>query len=485
MTPTITLAAAAPDADVVGVPVFTGLETSASGADLDVEHLRTRGFEAKVGETVTLPGGDGTTVVAVGVGSRDAVDAEVIRRASASLARAASKRTSLVSHLLEAVVDGDRAGAAQAAVEGTALATYRFTRFKSDPKPASLSSVTIVGRGGKRLATAAERGVAVAEAVALARDLVNTPPGDLPPAALAKAAVDVGERTGLTVEVIDEKQARKLGLGGISGVGQGSDNPPRLVKLSYVPAKPARHTLALVGKGITFDSGGLSIKTADGMMTMKNDMGGAAAVLAAMSVLPALAPAIRVHGYLCAAENMPSGKAIRPGDVLRISNGTTVEVLNTDAEGRLVLADGLSMAVRDGADAIVDLATLTGACLVALGDKIAGLMSNHEGWGAQVREAAARAGESLWPLPLPKEYRKLLDSDVADIKNVSGGRNAGALVAGLFLEEFVDGTPWVHLDIAGPVMTGEDTGYTPKGATGFGVRTLVELITTFRRPART
>jgi len=486
MSPTVTFAATAPaDAEVVGVPVFAGLQVAGDGAALDLDHLRARGYEAKVGETVTLPGENGTTVIAVGVGPAADVTPDVIRRASGALARAASRRTSVVSHVLAAVGDGDRAAAAQAAAEGSLLASYRFTRFKSDPKAGTLTSITLVGGGGKRVAAAVDRGTAVAEAVAFARDLVNTPPGDLPPAALAKAAVDVAERVGLTVEVIDEKQARKLGLGGIVGVGQGSDNPPRLVKLTYEPAKPARTTLALVGKGITFDSGGLSIKPADGMMTMKNDMGGAAAVLAAMSVLPSLAPATRVHGYLCAAENMPSGKAIRPGDVLRISNGTTVEVLNTDAEGRLVLADGLSMAVRDGADAIVDLATLTGACVVALGDKVAGRMSNHDGFSQQVQDAADRAGESLWPLPLPKEYRKLLDSDVADIKNVSGGRNGGALTAGLFLQEFVDGTPWVHLDIAGPVMTGEESGYTVKGATGFGVRTLVELAATFRRPGRT
>ena len=485
--PAVTLVATAPpDAEVIGVPVFAGLEVTAAGdAVLDVGHLRARGYEAKVGEVVTLPGADGATVIAVGVGPRRDVDAEVIRRASGVLARAAAKRSAVVSHLLEALPDdADKARAAQAATEGSLLATYRFTRFKSEPTPVALAEITIVGKGGKRATAAAERGAAVAEAVALARDLVNTPPGDLSPAALAKAATDVADRVGLLAEVIDEKQARKLGLGGIVGVGQGSDNPPRLVKLTYEPAKPARHTLALVGKGITFDSGGLSIKPADGMMSMKNDMGGAAAVLAAMSVLPAVAPSTRVIGYLCAAENMPSGKAIRPGDVLRISNGTTVEVLNTDAEGRLVLADGLAMAVRDGADAIVDLATLTGACVVALGDKVAGQMGNHDGFGEQVRDAAARAGEAVWHLPLPGEYRKLLDSDVADLKNVTGGRNAGALTAGLFLQEFVDGTPWVHLDIAGTVSTSEDNGYVTKGATGFAVRTLVELVSSFRKPAR-
>ncbi|MEA3021084.1 MAG: leucyl aminopeptidase, partial [Actinomycetota bacterium] len=305
---TVTLAGAAPSGvDVIGVPVFAGLVLAGDGAGIDLDHLRARGYEAGVGECATLQGDDGATIVAVGVGKRADVDAAVIRRASGALAKAASKRSSLASHLLDAV-DGDKTDATQAAAEGSVLATYKFTKFKSDPKPPTLASITIVSRGGKRAAAALERGVAVAEAVSLARDLVNTPPGDLPPAALAKAAVDVAERVGLAVEVIDEKQAKKLGLGGIVGVGQGSDNPPRLVKLTYEPAKAARTTLALVGKGITFDSGGLSIKPADGMMTMKIDMGGAAAVLAAMSVLPLLQPSTRGNGYMCSAENMPSGK---------------------------------------------------------------------------------------------------------------------------------------------------------------------------------
>ena len=482
---TVSFAASTPDdAEVIGVPVFSGLKVAGGTALVDVDHLRDRGWEAKVGETVTLPGPDGTTVIAVGVGPAAAVDGDVIRRASGALARAAAKRTSLVSLLLDAVpANGDQVAAAQAATEGSLLGAYRYTEYKSEQNGSSVGAVTIVGRASKRAASAVERGEAIAEAVALARDLVNTPPGDLSPSVLAKDAVAVAERVGLDVEVIDDKQARKLGMGGLVGVGQGSDNPPRLVKLSYLPAG-ARSSLGLVGKGITFDSGGLSIKTADGMMTMKSDMSGAAAVLAAMSVLPAVGCKTAVRGYLCAAENMPSGKAIRPGDVLRISNGTTVEVLNTDAEGRLVLADGLVTAVAEGADAIVDIATLTGACVVALGNKVAGLMGNHDGFVEQVRAASDRAGEAVWPLPLPDEYRKLIDSDVADIKNVSGGRYGGALTAGLFLREFVGTTPWAHLDIAGPAFADDSGPLHPKGATGFIIRTLVELATSFRKPGR-
>jgi leucyl aminopeptidase len=248
-------------------------------------------------------------------------------------------------------------------------------------------------------------------------------------------------------------------------------------------ARP-RGTVALVGKGITFDSGGLSIKTADGMETMKTDMSGAAAVLATMSTLRALDPKVRVIGIVPATENMPSGKATKPGDVLRIRNGKTVEVLNTDAEGRLVLADGLSLAVEDGADAIIDVATLTGACMVALGPKVAGLMGNDDGWTEQVRTAAERAGESVWPLPLPEEYRRTIDSEIADIRNISTQRYGGALTAGLFLREFVDGVPWAHLDIAGPARSEGDDGYVHKGGTGMGVRTLVEAVSSFRKPKR-
>ena len=485
--PSITIAPSIPaGATVVAVPVFKGLD-SPHPSLVDLDHLRARGWEANVGDTAILPGADGATVVAVGVGARDDVDAHVLRKASGALVKAAAKLGDVTSLLLDALPEGaDRAVAAQAAAEGAGLGSYRFTRFKSETNGAGpgVGAVTMVAKGGKKATDAAARGAAIAEAVAIAQDLINTPPGDLSPKILADHAAAVAERTGLGIEVVDEKAARKLGMGGLAGVGQGSDNPPRLIKLTYLPEK-ARGSLALVGKGITFDSGGLSLKPADGMMTMKCDMSGAAAVLAAMSVLPAVGARTAVRGYLCAAENMPSGKAIRPGDVLKISNGKTVEVLNTDAEGRLVLADGLVTAVAEGADAIVDVATLTGACVVALGSKIAGLMGNSEEWIAQVQAAADRAGEPVWPLPLPADYRKLLDSDVADIKNVSGGRDGGALTAGLFLQEFVDGVPWAHLDIAGPAFLGEAGPLHPKGATGFAVRTLVELATSFTRPRRT
>jgi len=321
----------------------------------------------------------------------------------------------------------------------------------------------------------------MAAAVAMARDLVNEPAGALTPRALADRAAEIAEAGGLRLTVLDEAQIVIERLGGLAGVAQGSDQPARLIELVYDPPG-ARGAVALVGKGITFDSGGLSIKTAEGMETMKTDMSGAAAVLGAMSVIAALAPPVKVVAIIPTTENMPGGAAVKPGDVLSIRNGTTVEVLNTDAEGRLVLADGLSLAVEAGVDAIIDVATLTGACVVALGRKVAGLMGNDQGWVDEVRAAGDRAGEELWPLPLPEDYRKLIDSDIADIKNISSGRYAGALTAGLFLREFVGGVPWAHLDIAGPARSDEDDGYLQKGGTGFGVRTLVEAVMTFRAP---
>jgi leucyl aminopeptidase len=483
----MTLAAApdAPaDAQVLGVPVFAGLDVPAgAGAELDRDWLTERHFEAKVGHTLALPAEDGSTVIAVGVGDRDKVTAETLRRAAAAVVRAAWHDESAATTLLAAAPQElDAEAAAQAVGEGAALAAYRFTRYKGDPEPCRLASFTIVaeGDGPRRGVARAER---IAAAVAMARDLVNEPAGAMTPTRLAEVAAEVAASGGLEVRVWDEVDIGNEGLGGLMGVARGSDEPPRLIRLSYRPSGPARGHVALVGKGITFDSGGLSIKTAEGMETMKTDMSGAAAVLATMSALPDLAPDVAVTAFVPTTENMPGGRATKPGDVLKIRNGKTVEVLNTDAEGRLILADGLSLAVEEGVDAIVDLATLTGACMVALGTKVAGLMGSHDGWLDQVRAAADRAGEPVWPLPLPEDYRKSIDSDVADVKNIGSDRYGGALTAGLFLKEFVDDVPWAHLDIAGPARSGEDETYLRKGGTGYGVRTLLELLRSFEKPS--
>jgi leucyl aminopeptidase len=321
-----------------------------------------------------------------------------------------------------------------------------------------------------------KRALVVAQAVNLARDLVNTPPSHLHPVELAEAAQAQASRVGLAVEVLDEKALKKGGFGGILGVGQGSAHPPRLVHLSH-KARGAKKTVALVGKGITFDSGGISIKPAAGMEDMKSDMGGAAACIATMAAVAELGLKVNVEAWIPMAENMPSGTAIRPSDVLTMRGGTRVEVNNTDAEGRLILGDAISRACDDSPDIVLDVATLTGAQLVALGARTAGVMGNDDALRDQVVAAAGRAGEAMWPMPLPPELRKGLDSEVADLVN-TGPREGGMLTAGLFLKEFVaDGVSWAHLDIAGPAFnTGAPYGYTHTGGTGAAVRTFVELL---------
>jgi len=477
--------------ELLAVPVFAG-RVLGPGADAVgravgglVEFMEETGFEGKPGETLAVPTAGrlgAKAVVLIGMGGRDEITIDGLRRAAAAVAKKAAKVSSVATTLLDAAPKAiDRAAAAQAIAEGATLGSYQFLKYKGDAKPTKLRRVVIIGPGGSRVRAAVDRGVAVAGAVSWARDLVNEPAEAKSPVAIVAAARRLLRDTGVRVTVLDDKQIAQERLGGIVGVGKGSQRPPRLLKLVYAP-RGAQRTLALVGKGVVFDSGGLSLKTAGGMETMKTDMSGAAAVIAAMSVLRDLGVRERVIGFTPLVENMPSGNAIRPGDVLKIRNGKTVEVLNTDAEGRLILADALSLAVEAKVDAIVDLATLTGACVVALGEKYAGLMGNHEGFNSQVRAAADRVDESVWPLPLPKEYRKLLDSEIADLRNISTGSYGGTLTAGLFLREFVGDTPWVHLDIAGPARAASEDGHIARGGTGFGVRTLVELATSFTKP---
>ena len=471
------------DVDLLAVPVYADLTVPAgTPVELETAFLKAAGFDGKVGKSRALPADDGTLVLAVGMGDKNKIDTEAFRRAVARLVSWTGPARRAATTLLAAAPDV--AGGAQAIAEGAAMGAYRYTDFKSDSKPVELQELVVVGGGGSRLQKDLDRGAAIAGAVNLARDLVNGPPGSITPRKLAAVATDVAKSGGLTAEILDEKAIKAERLGALAGVAAGSEEPPRLIKLTYEPTGRARGTVALVGKGITFDSGGLSLKTADGMMTMKTDMGGAAAVIATMSVLAELGCKTRVIGIAPTTENMPGGAAIKPGDVLKARNGKTIEVLNTDAEGRLVLADGLSLATEAGVDAIVDLATLTGAQVVALGRRIAGLMGNNDAFVDQVSAAAARAGEGMWHLPLPAEYRRDIDSEVADMKNIGRPGQAGTLIAGLFLREFVDDTPWAHLDIAGPARSDEDAGYIRRGGTGFGVRTLIELLTTFEKPKR-
>ena len=482
-------------ADLLAVPVGAGT-TLGPGADVVDDaldgglrsFLEETGFEGKPGQSLVVPTLGRLRVpaaVVIGVGPFADLTVDGLRRAAAALARKAKKAKSVATTLVELADEAriDRADAAQALAEGISLGSYEFVKYKGDEKGSRLTRVDVLGKGGARIKAALDRGVAVAAAVAWARDIVNEPSGAKSPAAFANAAKKLLRDAGVTVKVLTDAQIKAEKLGGVHGVGQGSANPPRFVKLTYNP-QGAKRTLALVGKGVVFDSGGLSLKTSGGMETMKTDMSGAAAVIAAMSILRDTGVNVKVVGYVPMVENMPSGSAIRPGDVLTIRNGKTVEVLNTDAEGRLILADALSMAAEDKPDAVVDLATLTGACMVALGDKVAGLMGNDDAWTAQVRAAADRAGEPVWPLPLPSDYRKLLDSEVADLRNISTGNYGGALTAGLFLREFAGDVSWAHLDIAGPARASGDDGYVMKGGTGFGVRTLVELANNFEKPAK-
>jgi leucyl aminopeptidase len=494
MAPTLEVSTAVRDVDLYVVPVFAGGELGPGASAIDdaidgtlAEFMAEADFEGKRGEQLAVPtrGRIGArAALLVGVGDKDKFDLNAIRRAAALMARRASKVESVATALLDAVdPDIDRAVAAQALAEGVCLGTYQFLRYKSEGKPSRLSRVVVVTRGGARVRAGLERGARIAEAVAWARDLINEPAAGKSPDDIARLAQKLARASGLKVKVLAGQELETAHMGGVLGVGKGSERPPRFVRLEYAP-KGARGTLALVGKGVVFDSGGLSLKTAGGMETMKTDMSGAAAVLATMSALKDLDVKTRVIAYVPLVENMPSGTAIRPGDVLKMRNGKTVEVLNTDAEGRLILADALSYAAEESPDAVIDVATLTGAVTTALGDKIAGLMGNNDGWIDTVQAAAKRAGERVWHLPLPDEYRRNLDSEVADLRNVSSGGGAGTLTAGIFLSEFAGDTKWAHLDIAGTARAAAEDGEVSKGGTGWGVRTLVELARTFRPPRR-
>jgi leucyl aminopeptidase len=492
MAPECTVSSHATEVDLFVVPIFAGRELGA-GADLVdgaldgtlAEFMLEADFEGKRGEVLVVPTRGrlaARAALLVGVGEQATFDAAAIRRAAALMARRAAKVTSIATTLLDAVADDvDKPTAAQALAEGVGLGAYKFLRYKSDAKPSRLSTVVVVTRGGARVRAALERGTRVAEAVAWARDLINEPAAAKSPADIVALARGLARTAGLKVKVFTGDQLVRERMGGVLGVGEGSERPPQFLRLEYAPAG-ARATVAFVGKGVVFDSGGLSLKTAGGMETMKTDMSGAAAVIAAMAALRDLGVKNNVIGYVPLVENMPSGTAMRPGDVLKMRNGKTVEVLNTDAEGRLILADALSLADEESADAIVDLATLTGAVSMALGEKIAGLMGNNEAWVAQVQAAADRAGERMWHLPLPDDYRRNLDSEVADMRNVASGGGAGTLSAGLFLSEFVDAKPWAHLDIAGTARASSEDGEVAKGGTGYGVRTLLELAAGFKVP---
>ncbi|MEV0095366.1 leucyl aminopeptidase [Streptomyces sp. NPDC050738] len=443
--------------------------------------LETLGASGAEGEVTKVPAANGLKaplVLAVGLGSvpekDEAYAEEALRRAAGSAARALHGTKKAAFALpVEAAED------VAAIAEGALLGAYAFTAYqeKADGAKGPLAEVALLGAKPRDKAhkAAAERATAVAEEINRARDLVNTPPNDLYPESFAAVATAAGKEHGIKVQVIDEKALIKGGFGGILGVGQGSEHGPRLVKLSYTHPKAVK-SLAYIGKGITYDSGGISLKPAGHNETMKCDMAGAAAVFASVVSAARLGLQVNVTGWLALAENMPSGNATRPGDVLRMYSGKTVEVLNTDAEGRLVLADALAKAAEDKPDAIIDVATLTGAMVMALGNRTFGIMGNDESFRTAIHEIAEEVGEQSWPMPLPSDLRKGMDSPTADIANM-GERMGGGLVAGLFLQEFIPAdTAWAHLDIAGPAFNEQGPfGYTPKGGTGSAIRTLVRL----------
>ncbi len=447
--------------------------------------MKEEGFKANLGQTVVVRTGGALLakrVLVVGLGVKKEMDEEAVRVASAvafQVAKSIGAKT--VVSVLHGAGGGGIAGkiCGKAVTEGARLAAYDFGRYKKDDRRMPKSLTFVVHDG--TVARAAMSGMVVGELSArgtiVARELVNTPARHMTPIDLVDEATAIAKATpGVRVKVYDRARLERMGAGGILGIAQGSEHAPYLVHLTYTPKKKTRKSVALVGKAITFDSGGLSLKPANSMTTMKCDMAGAAAVLGVFSVIGEVAPGAVVHGIFGACENMPSGTAVRPGDVLTIMNGKTVEILNTDAEGRVTLADTLTYATKQKPDAIIDLATLTGACVVALGEEYNGLMSNDRALAERVLTASKAAGENTWELPLAKEYRELIKSDVADLKN-DAPRWGGALTAGLFLEEFVAGAPWVHLDIAGPAFAEHVVNaYTPKGGTGAGVRLLLEYL---------
>jgi leucyl aminopeptidase len=456
-----------------------------AGVGLNRSELAAMGFEGKGAQTLVLPASArGSVRVLIGVGDVAQVTPNSLRTFAAATARVCARFES-VATLLHQVGKGTAKANAQAVVEGMALALHRWVDLKNDKSGlAALTSVTLVA-GDKTtvVKSGMEMGIATSRAVCIARDFANTPPSHLTARQFADAAVRIAGESGLDVTVYNRDQLKAMGCGGMVGVNAGSVEPPRMVKLVYKPVG-AKGKVVLVGKGVMYDSGGISLKPSDAShASMKMDMSGAAAVLATMGALRDMKVKTQVTAFLMCTDNLPSGSAMKLGDVLTMRNGKTVEIHNTDAEGRLVLADGLSLGTEMKPDAMIDIATLTGACMGALGKKMAGVLGNNSGVIEQVKASSSRTDELVWELPLFADYRKLLDSNVADMRNI-GGPLAGATTAALFLKEFVGNTPWAHLDIAGPMEADGDDGWLNRGATAFGTRLLIDFVANFTKPAK-
>lgn len=472
--------------DALAIGLFEdGVELTGELAQLDEKFAGTlqelideTEFTGKANSSAATRVGGGSAirkVIVVGLGKPDGAKAENWRQAAAAAAKKANLQHCKTLAVSFPLWNDDSAATAEAIVEGIELVMHKDTRFKSDADDkGGLEQVDLLGLAGEE--TAIEKALQICSGVILARELVSAPANSVTPITLAQAAEAIAAEYHLDIEILEKEDCEKLGMGAFLGVAQASDLPPKFVHLTYKPSGTPRKKLAIVGKGLTFDSGGLNLKVSgSGIETMKIDMGGAAATFGAAKAIAQLQPDVEVHFISAITENMISGHAMRPGDILTASNGKTIEVNNTDAEGRLTLADALVFADKLGADAIVDLATLTGACVVALGENISGLWSPQDEVAQGILAAAETAGEKFWQMPLEEPYFDGLKSLVADMKN-TGPRSGGAITAALFLKEFVKHTPWAHLDIAGAVWTDKDKGYNNKGATGHAVRTLVHWV---------
>jgi leucyl aminopeptidase len=470
-------------ADLLIVPAFTDGELGPGLKDVGLaDAYAAARLQGKKGEDLLVSRRTGDrfaagAVLVVGAGPKADFDLTTMRRTLGRAAASTRRFPTVATTFARAFGARQAADSVQAVVEATDLGRYRFDRYKSSSDETALKDCTVLVAtrwDAKAAKGGARAGAIVSEAVRWARDLVNTPAGDLPPAEIAREAQKMAKEVGLTCKVWSENQLAQGGFGGILGVGKGSVNPPRMIELRYTGAGK-RTPIALTGKGIAFDSGGLSLKDPGGMETMKCDMGGAASILATMRSIALLKPKINVIAAIPCSENMPSGSAQKPGDVIHHRGGTTSEVLNTDAEGRLVLADALAYLVEKEPSCVIDTATLTGACMVALGTDIIGAFGNDDGLAQELVAAGTEVGEPIWQMPLWSDYKSLIESKVADVKNI-GKRYGGAITAALFLAEFVGDTPWVHLDIAGPAFHESANDLGPAGATGVPVRALVRFV---------
>ncbi|MBD2078699.1 leucyl aminopeptidase [Leptolyngbya sp. FACHB-17] len=470
--------------DGLAIGLFEGAELSSDVAALDqklsgaiTELIADAEFKGKSGSTALtrIAGSPIRKLLLVGLGKPEAFNGEALRRSGAAVAKLAKRERCKTLGVSLPLCNDDAATTTQAIVEGIELGLYKDVRFKSEPdENGKIDAIELLGLAGQEAAI--EKARQICSGVFLARELVAAPANYVTPVTMAETALAIANEHGLEIQILEKEDCEKLGMGAFLGVAQASDLPPKFIHITYKPQGTPRKKVAIIGKGLTFDSGGLNIKGAgSGIEMMKTDMGGAGATFGAVKAIAQLKPDVEVHFISAVTENMISGRAIHPGDILTASNGKTIEINNTDAEGRLTLADALVYTEKLGVDAIVDLATLTGACVIALGDNIAGLWSPNDELADQLLKASEQSGEKLWRMPMEEKYFESMKSGIADMKN-TGARAGGAISAALFLKQYVKETPWAHLDVAGPVWTDKENGYNGAGATGYGVRLLVDWV---------